>query len=154
MDENTFVCSAPRCSARVTAVVRPPRLHPEHVALLLDPAKIKERVQHELDEAPERLKGYTVPEPVHVVHTLKRYIDDVQRGHEGKRVAAGNKPFLTTLGEPCRELLQYLGFRYEENVSKAFTLFVVCLTRAEAGERWLLVLAGCVRVDRGAKVSG
>lgn len=118
LEEHKFICSAPRCSAFVKVAIRPPRLGPGYLALLQDPVQIRDRVQRELDKDPERLKGYTVPEPLQVLYTLKRYIDDILRGEQGKRISADNKSFLTTLGEPCRELLEFLGFKYSESVSR------------------------------------
>ena len=116
-EEHTFVCSSPRCSVVVTVSIRPPRLRSQHLSLLLDPEKINERVHSEIDAAPDRFKDATIPSPANVIYTLKRYIDDVLARRESRRVSATNKAFMMSLGEPCRDLLQYLGFRYEEVVS-------------------------------------
>ena len=112
VDQHQFVCSSPRCSAVVRISIRAPRLKADHVSLLTDPSKIKERVQREIDNSPERLKGFGIPEPIIVLQNLKQYLADALKARE-KGFSADNKRYLTSLGEPCRPLLEYLGFKYE-----------------------------------------
>ena len=116
VNQHRFICSASGCSVSVRVVVRPPRLGPEYVALLTDPVLIKERVQRELDRAPELLKGYQVPEPLKVLKTLRQCLRDAIQAPGEKRFPLSNRVYRTTLGEPCRELLEYLHFRLDENV--------------------------------------
>lgn len=113
VDRHRFVCSAPECSVVVLVTYRPPRLQPEHLSLLVDPAQIRERAQREIDMAPERFKNTGVPEPIVVLQNLKQYLTDALRAKEVKQFPAANKRFLTSLGKPCRPLLEYLGFRYD-----------------------------------------
>lgn len=72
-----------------------------------------------MEKAPERLKGFSIPDPINVLCTLRRYIYDALNGRDQRRFPAMNKTFLIMLGQPCQELLEYLGFRYEEEVSAA-----------------------------------
>ncbi|KAI9816932.1 MAG: ubiquitin-specific protease ubp2 [Phylliscum demangeonii] len=112
VDERRFVCSSPRCSAVITILIRPPRLSSEHISLLTDPSRIQERAQREIDRAPARFQGYTIPEPVAVLQNLKQYLHDALRDGEHKKIRADNKRFMNTIGEDCSALLEYLGFRY------------------------------------------
>ena len=107
-----FRCSSPTCPALVTVTIKPPRLSGNNLALLTDQALITTRVQAVLDAAPERLRGYTVPDPVRVLGNLRQYLTDAMRDPEPKKVNVNNKRFLTSLGEPCRSVLEYLGFEY------------------------------------------
>ena len=44
---------------------------------------------------------------------LEAYLTDALKG-EGKRILSNNKKFVLSLGEPCAELLQHLGFTSQE----------------------------------------
>ncbi|KAI9844919.1 MAG: ubiquitin-specific protease ubp2 [Sclerophora amabilis] len=107
-----FECSAPTCHATLTCSIIPARLTPDHIALLTDRDAIKQRVQREIDQYPDRLASYGIPEPVTVLNNLKTYLVDAKR--EPKSLKASNKKFLTSLGPGCSTLLNYLGFRYSE----------------------------------------
>ncbi|KAI9680790.1 MAG: ubiquitin-specific protease ubp2 [Caeruleum heppii] len=113
-DERHFRCSSEACCAVVIISIRPSRLSPEHLATLTDPARIKARIQPALESDPDRLRGYTVPEPIKVLSNLRQYLIDALRTTEVKKVNATNKPFMTSLGNSCGGLLEYLGFRYSE----------------------------------------
>ncbi len=120
-DHHHFTCSSPTCGAAVTVTTRPPRLRPQFLSLLTNREKIKERVQKELDAAPERMKAYHVPEPHAVLNILRKYVQDALNNGNGsenkKQFHSSNKVFLSHLGEPCRDLLEYMGFTYSVAVS-------------------------------------
>ncbi|KAI9757658.1 MAG: ubiquitin-specific protease ubp2 [Chaenotheca gracillima] len=111
-----FECSAPSCPAIVTCLATPPKLTPDHVALLTNRDTITRRVQAEIDKNPDRLAELGIPEPVTVLHNLKTYLSDAKR--EPKKLKASNKKFLTSLGPACSPLLQYLGFTYDHDESE------------------------------------
>ncbi|KAI9840285.1 MAG: ubiquitin-specific protease ubp2 [Thelocarpon superellum] len=114
-ESHRFECSSPSCPAVLTIFVKPPRLTSAFVSLLTDQAMIKARVQPVLDAAPERFRGYGIPDGVEVLSNVKQYLTDAMRDSTGRRVNASNKRFLTSLGDPCREILEYLGFRWSED---------------------------------------
>ncbi len=116
-DQRQYVCSATACGAVVRTTVRPSRLSSQYLSLLTDPAHIASRVTLELNRDPERLKDHTVPEPIQVMKTLRTYLSDALKGGK-RRFASSNKVFLTTLGPASNELLQFLGFRSENDVSR------------------------------------
>ncbi|KAI9813536.1 MAG: ubiquitin-specific protease ubp2 [Thelocarpon impressellum] len=123
-EQHRFECSSPCCPATVTVSLKSPRLTQDHVTLLADPTLIKERVQREMDAAPERLRGFPIAEPATVLGNVKQYLSDAMRGPEQKRLNANNKRFLTSLGEPCRPVLEYLGFKsVEEPTDDGFQRF-------------------------------
>lgn len=110
-DCQTFQCSSPRCSARLTIRIRPPRLTPEWVDLLSDPNTIRMRAERAVAENSERLEGHKIPSPSDVLNTLCQYIDNALKKEEVKTIQGNNKKFLLCLGEPCAEILQFLGFK-------------------------------------------
>ena len=112
--QHHFECSSPSCSAKLSIWVKPPRLSARHLSLLTDPAVIRSRVQPVLEAAPDRLRGYAVPEPIQVLSNVRQYLSDAMRDPHPKVVNANNKRFMTSLGEPCRDVLEYLGFKSSE----------------------------------------
>ncbi|KAI9885242.1 MAG: hypothetical protein M1823_002981 [Watsoniomyces obsoletus] len=118
-DQQQYVCPAPACGIVVRTTVRPPRLSSQYLSLLIDPAQIESRVSVELNREPERLKGLAVPEPIVVLKTLRTYLADALKGGK-RRFASSNKIFLTTLGPASNELLQYLGFQFEDDATDEF----------------------------------
>ncbi|KAI9825184.1 MAG: hypothetical protein M1819_000589 [Sarea resinae] len=113
-DAYVFKCSAPKCPAVVTVRVSPPRLAPKFVDLITNKKLISDRTDAAIREDPERFEGHSPPPPIQVLSDLKQYMSDSKNQPDIKRVAAQNKRFMKSLGEPCRELLEYLGFRYSE----------------------------------------
>lgn len=111
-EHHRFVCSSPECSVIVETLFRPPRLERKHLLLLTDPLKVKQRAKQAIDRSPERLKGYVPPEPIVVLSHMKQYLTDALKQTQ-TGFPANNKKFITSLGEPCRPLLEYLGFRSE-----------------------------------------
>jgi hypothetical protein len=50
--------------------------------------------------------------------TLKTYLSDAMRDTERKKVNSFNKRFMTTLGDTCTDMLQWLGFEYFDRPSE------------------------------------
>lgn len=111
VDCQRFECSSPRCSARLTIRIRPPRLIPKWVDLLSDPNTIRLRAEKAVAENSERLEGHKIPLPSDVLNTLCQYIDNALKREEVKTIQGNNKKFLLCLGEPCAEILEFLGFK-------------------------------------------
>ena len=118
MESHCFQCSSPICTAVATLVYTSPKLTSKHLLVLLDREVIRSRVQPVLDADPARLHDYSVPEPIRVMATLKTYLSDAMRDSERKKVNSFNKRFMTTLGDGCRDLLQWLGFEYFDRPSE------------------------------------
>ncbi|KAH0565972.1 hypothetical protein GP486_000640 [Trichoglossum hirsutum] len=116
VEERVFECSSHVCSAVLTVTLSSPRLTPEYVALLTDKEMIAERVRRaEMDglgrdwEDSEELVG-----PFEVLSRLRQYVSDAMRSLQKKRISVRNKKFASALGEDCRELLEFLGFTFDE----------------------------------------
>ena len=114
VDEQHFQCSAAECSARLKIRFMPPRLVPDWVKQLTDKFMIKTRAERVMAEEPKRFEGHAVPLPITVLTNLRIYIwNAVQTPDRSRRIPGHNKQFLLSLGEPCAELLGYVGFTRE-----------------------------------------
>lgn len=115
VDQQYFRCSSPCCPVTVTIRMSAPRLTSAWVTLLTDKELVKERAQVVMGQAPERFEGIAPPLPINVLINLRSYLCNAIRSSEAKKIASLNKKFSTCFGEygqPCRELLEYLGFTY------------------------------------------
>lgn len=110
-DIQHFQCSDPTCSARVTTRYRMPRLTKEWVALLADKSLIRQRAQKAMADDPARFEGHAVPPPSTVITHLRTYIMNAMKDPTNpRRIQGNNKKWCLSLGEPCAQLLLYLGF--------------------------------------------
>ncbi|KAL8738538.1 MAG: hypothetical protein Q9181_000698 [Wetmoreana brouardii] len=105
-----FQCSTLDCSARVKIQIKSPRLRPEWVELLIDKRLIKSRAEKAIFENPDRFEGHGVPLPCEVLQNLGKYVSHALRREERRPIQPHNKKFLLCLGDPCTELLEFLGF--------------------------------------------
>lgn len=113
VDIQHFQCSSLSCSARLTTRFRPPRLTKEWTALLTDRSIIKERARKVMEEESARFEGHAVPSPIQVLVNLRAYISNAMKSPDSRRIIGNNKKWLLSLGEPCADLLEYLGFTRE-----------------------------------------
>lgn len=109
VDIQRFQCSSPNCSAKLSIRFEPPRLIAEWVSLLTDLGSIKQRAKKAIAEDPDRFEGHAIPHPTTVLSTLRQYIINAMGG-DSRKIPGNNKKWLLCLGEPCFDLLQYLGF--------------------------------------------
>ena len=116
VDHHYFRCTSPTCNATVAVSITPPRLKEEQVSLLTDQRKIHSRAAREIEKSPTRFGSGLdeVPEPITVLKNLRQYMADALAGKD-RMIPADNRKFLTSLGQECAELLQYLGFEYTES---------------------------------------
>ena len=113
-DTQVFRCSAPQCLAKLVVMFRPPRLIPDWVAQLTDPYIIKTRAEKAIASDPDRFEGHGIPAPVHVLNATKTYITNALYDHSiKKRIQAQNKRWMLNLGDPCADMLEYIGFSRE-----------------------------------------
>ncbi|KAL8700590.1 MAG: hypothetical protein Q9224_000891 [Gallowayella concinna] len=110
-----FQCSTTDCSAKVKIHMRSPRLRPDWVTLLTDKAVIKSRASKAMLDDPSRFEGHAVPFPSEVLSNLRTYILNARRDGNRRSIAAHNKRWLLCLGDPCSELLEYIGFVHEDD---------------------------------------
>lgn len=105
-----FICTLPPCSAKLLVVFRPSKLIPSWVKLLTDPHLIRARAERAIASDPERFEGHSIPTGVEVLSNLRQYLLNGMRSDESKVINGLNKRWLLSLGEPCMEVLAYLGF--------------------------------------------
>ncbi|KAI4175830.1 MAG: hypothetical protein LQ343_001443 [Gyalolechia ehrenbergii] len=147
-DLNWFQCSSIECSAKLKIQIKPPRLRPEWVELLTDKDLIKSRAEEQIIKDPARFEGHAVPLPSDVLSNLRTYILNALRDGTRRTIQANNKKWLLCLGDPCSELLGYIGFvREGENwlvpepdVSQTPPISNPVNTRLEDVEKELLAL--------------
>ena len=105
-----FTCTSSSCTAVLQVVYRSSRLNPNWVKLLTDPALIQARAEQAIASDPDRFEGYAIPTGAEVLSNLRAYLLNGLRSPEPKVINGANKRWLLSLGEPCKELLEYLGF--------------------------------------------
>ena len=121
VDTQRFQCSSSTCSAKLSIRFKPPRLIAEWVSLLTDLRLIKQRATKVIAEDQERFEGHAVPQPTEVLSNLRTYIINAMKG-DVKTIPGNNKKWLLSLGEPCFDLLQYLGFERDVSIQLAATM--------------------------------
>jgi ubiquitin carboxyl-terminal hydrolase 25/28 len=116
VDQQRFECSSPDCPAVLTIRICAPRITAEWETLLTDEKLVKERAEAVMKLAPDRFEGIAPPLPINVLLNLRSYLNNALRNPEVKKIASLNKKFVTCFGDfgqPCRDLLEYLGFEYD-----------------------------------------
>ncbi|KFX96565.1 hypothetical protein O988_05251 [Pseudogymnoascus sp. VKM F-3808] len=115
-EQHAFTCSAFSCPATVIIRISPPRLNRSQSALLLDPRKVYMRGAKVIEEDPDRYGESRPSLPCEVLAVIRTYLTHALTNGPGesKRIAARNKRFLLAFGYECKELLEYLGFTYEQ----------------------------------------
>lgn len=116
VDTRRFRCSSSKCSGELWVRFRPPRLRAEWVSLLTDTTLINQRSTRVIAEDPERFEGHAIPRPTEVLNILRQYLINAKDRGLRRRILCNNKKWLLCLGEPCLELLQYLGFSKDVRV--------------------------------------
>ena len=110
-DVRLFRCSVSGCSARLAVHMYSPRLIKDWVALLMDKAIIKKRADAVITADPERFEGHAPPSPITIMGHLRKYVGDAMKG-DHKRIVTNNKKWMLSLGEPCREFLEFFQFTF------------------------------------------
>ena len=105
-----FACTSSSCTAVLHVGYRSSRLVPPWVKLLTDPALIQARAEQAIASDPDRFEGYAIPTGAEVLSNLRAYLLNGLRSSEPKVINGANKRWLLSLGESCKELLEYLGF--------------------------------------------
>ncbi|KAJ6083953.1 hypothetical protein N7486_010753 [Penicillium sp. IBT 16267x] len=113
-----YQCLHYSCSAVVSLRIMSPLLNAEFTQLLTNPDIIKRRADEAFKSQPERLEGVAAPLPITVLDNLRLYLTNALRHSDrSKPITQINKRFMVSFGikgEPCRELLEFLGFSRNE----------------------------------------
>lgn len=108
-------CSVDECRATLFILYRLPRLDDERLDLLSSPYRLTNRYEDLLQEDPKR-EGMRVATRTEALHRLRRYISDsLNPAHAKRQFPSVNKRFQEAFGidgRDCRELLEWLGFKY------------------------------------------
>ena len=83
--------------------------------MLTDRSKINARAKAVMEENPERFEGHTGPSPLGVLGYLKVYLNNSLTQPETRRIVGNNKKWLLSFGEPCAELVEFIGFTRDED---------------------------------------
>ncbi|TKA52384.1 hypothetical protein B0A55_13194, partial [Friedmanniomyces simplex] len=114
-------CSAPQCQAHLQIAYRQPKLSDTDRDLLTNTERLKRRYEAAVREDPAR-DGIRQATPMEALSRLRRYIkDSLDPAHNRRAFPAGNKRFMEAFGvqgHDCLELLQRLGFKYEETAEQ------------------------------------
>ncbi|KAL3479537.1 hypothetical protein BJX99DRAFT_255532 [Aspergillus californicus] len=114
-----FGCSYAICDFTASLRVASPVLSSDMVRLMTDPQLLQKRTDDALATDPERLEGVARPQPISVLLNLRSYVDNALRNAPmSKSISAVNKRFMTSFGvdgEPCKDLLEFLGFTFRSN---------------------------------------
>ena len=136
VDVQVFQCSLASCSARLITRLRPPKLKSEWVNLLVDPALINARARKVMENEPARYEGHALPSSITVLTNLRAYISNALSNPEPRRIVGNNKKWLLSLGDPCAELLEYLGFQRDVS-SRSDQFFFRVLIFLWQGDDWM-----------------
>lgn len=109
-----YECSYLTCSIAVSVRFASPLLNEDRTRLLIDPKLLRERADEAFAAHPDRLEGVARPQPINVLMNLRAYVSHaLLDSQQSKSISAVNKRFMTCFGvegEPCRDLLEFLGF--------------------------------------------
>ena len=91
---------------------------PSWIKLLTDPELINERAERAIASDPERFEGVSAPSGAGVLSNLQQYLLNAFEDSTPRIIKGNNKRWLMSLGEPCAEVLTYLGFERQVSFSQ------------------------------------
>ena len=110
-DLQRFECSAKQCGAQLSIRFKPPRLSNDWVSLLTDKFIIRTRAEKAIAAEPEKFEGHAAPTPGTVLENLAKLLRTAMHFEEGKRpYPKTGRNYLLNFGEPCADLMEYIGF--------------------------------------------
>ena len=117
-DISVFDCSSETCSASVTVRYTPPEIEDDKIEILVNKDKLRERTQAAFRDHSGNTQGMKQPLPIDVLRDLRVYVSNAWDKDPGHRfIKLSNKRFVVRFGpngEPCKDVLEYLGFRFDE----------------------------------------
>ncbi|MCJ1311014.1 ubiquitin-specific protease ubp2 [Agyrium rufum] len=63
-----------------------------------------------MESDPTRFEGHAAPSPLVVLGNLRQYVNNSLTQPEPRRIIGTNKKWLLSFGDPCAELVEFLGF--------------------------------------------
>ncbi|KAF2011767.1 cysteine proteinase [Aaosphaeria arxii CBS 175.79] len=107
-----FQCSGPQCPVALQIRMRPPRFNDEHISLMTNSARLRQRLETAKQLAGERADA-NMARPVDALDFLTTYLTDALKPQPGKgRIPLLNRKFLKTFGKDCDNILTGLGFSH------------------------------------------
>ncbi|KAJ6014572.1 Peptidase C19 ubiquitin carboxyl-terminal hydrolase 2 [Penicillium herquei] len=114
-----YQCSHPSCSTTVSLRILSPIITLVHHSQLTNLEILRQRAGAAFAAQPERLEGVPFPSPITVLENLRLYLNNaLHHPDRSKAITSNNKRFMVSFGvggEPCRELLEFLGFEYKKD---------------------------------------
>ena len=75
---------------------------------------IQTRAEIAIASDPERFEGHSIPLPIQVLEMTQKYITNALNDDGVKKhIQAQNKRWMLNLGDPCADMLEYIGFSRE-----------------------------------------
>jgi ubiquitin carboxyl-terminal hydrolase 25/28 len=108
--KETYLFGCNICTTLLNISYRPPRLSYQYYDMLTDADNLKIRAE----EAAQKEAGRPGIEPqsgIRVLEALASYLTDALIGRSTRGIPAHNRRFMTSFGEDCIPLLEWLGFR-------------------------------------------
>jgi ubiquitin carboxyl-terminal hydrolase 25/28 len=110
------VCSCMGCNAKLEIIYRPPRLEISYFELLIGQENLRDRFEQAVRQDPERQTLQQQP-GIKVLEALSSYLrESLQPTRADASVPADNKRFMTSFGNDCDTLLQWLGFSKKDPI--------------------------------------
>ncbi|KAK6497730.1 ubiquitin-specific protease ubp2 [Arthrobotrys musiformis] len=125
-DVRHFDCTNPGCKTSITITFKSRRITGHFQTLLTDPKVLWNRNKQAFDNHPDvfiDLKApegerkpvlKAVPTPAMVLKTMRTVIGGVTARKERRNIPRLNTRFLTQLGDECHEMMEILGFVFDE----------------------------------------
>lgn len=114
-----YQCSAPSCSAILTARYTPQQLGDDMIRTLTDQELLKQRTDAAFSANPGNTQGLRAPSVIDVLSDLSIYLSDSSNTSQQKKRQIGmtNRRFIVRFGpggDACKDLLEFLRFRRDE----------------------------------------
>jgi len=98
---------------------------------MTDRESLRKRAEQAIAAYPDTMEGMGAPEPINVLDILRLYLTNALRNHQrSKPISPGNKRFMHSFGAegvPCKDLLEFLEFVYNEVREDLFANMEVAL---------------------------
>ena len=131
---SVFECSSPTCSASICVQIKPPILTDEDVHTLVDRDLLRQRTEDAFRTNAGHVEGMKYPTPMDVLVDLQKYLKN-SWSKDPRPISADNKRFVVRFGPEgtaCKDILEKLHFRLEDQVGYFLIWIFVILTELSA----------------------
>lgn len=111
-----FMCSGSKCPLVVEIKISPPRLAPNILVSITEPAVVEARGRREIKNEPERYQDMSHVTVGQSLGFLRQYLNDA-KGGSGRKIARRNKKYMLAFADECDPLFEYLDFKAIEEPS-------------------------------------